>query len=253
MPSSSFVAVISPSLQFGQRFLDRRKSAEKKPREKKKAEKWEYERNITAMGQMDMDDRPWKGSAIPCDHSDKCLFSACSVISIVDGKKASFWTDRWLNGVILKDMAPDLFPWFVEKNLSVCEALYNGTWMKGLHRLNSAIQLEQFVSLWTSLQATQLLTSPDCIRREFSENWVYSASSAYLAQLLGRIANPEVQKVWKTKVEGKNHFFLWLLLQNRLWTADRLSARGWPRNNVCCFCDQVLETAAHLAIQCNFS
>uniref|UniRef100_A0A8R7R9R8 Reverse transcriptase zinc-binding domain-containing protein n=1 Tax=Triticum urartu TaxID=4572 RepID=A0A8R7R9R8_TRIUA len=54
-------------------------------------------------------------------------------------------------------------------------------------------------------------------------------------------------------VEGKVKFYLWLLLQNRNWTADRLQARGWPHNALCSLCDQELETANHLSLQCSFA
>ena len=53
-------------------------------------------------------------------------------------------------------------------------------------------------------------------------------------------------------MEGKVKFYLWLLLQNRNWTADRLQARGLPHNDLCCFCDQEKETAEHIALACCF-
>jgi hypothetical protein len=46
---------------------------------------------------------------------------------------------------------------------------------------------------------------------------------------------------------------LWLLLQNRHWTAERLRARGLPHDDCCCLCDQEFETAAHLVINCSFA
>lgn len=62
-----------------------------------------------------------------------------------------------------------------------------------------------------------------------------------------------LHKVWTIKVDGKIQFFSWLLLQNRLWTADRLAARGWPHNAVCSLCDQSPESAAHLMLGCSFT
>uniref|UniRef100_R7VYI8 Reverse transcriptase zinc-binding domain-containing protein n=1 Tax=Aegilops tauschii TaxID=37682 RepID=R7VYI8_AEGTA len=51
--------------------------------------------------------------------------------------------------------------------------------------------------------------------------------------------------------DGK--FFVWTLLQNRLWTADRLLARRWDHNDACSGCDQTLETAKHLILECPFA
>lgn len=59
--------------------------------------------------------------------------------------------------------------------------------------------------------------------------------------------------MWRSKLEGKVKFYMWLLLQNRNWTADRLQARGWPHNASCKFCDQEQETAMHLTLQCCYA
>ena len=64
---------------------------------------------------------------------------------------------------------------------------------------------------------------------------------------------PALDRVWKQKIEQKVKFYLWLLLQNRNWTADRLEARGWPHDDNCCLCDQQQETALHLLIECPFA
>lgn len=55
------------------------------------------------------------------------------------------------------------------------------------------------------------------------------------------------------KAEEKVRFFTWLLLQDRLWTADRLQRRGWTHDDKCCLCDQDLESAKHLFLECPFA
>jgi hypothetical protein len=81
----------------------------------------------------------------------------------------------------------------------------------------------------------------------------YTAKSAYDAQFFGQIQQPQLQYVWKIRVEGKVQTFLWLLLQNRKWTAERLRARGLPHDDKYFLCDQEFETAKHLALQCPFA
>ena len=44
--------------------------------------------------------------------------------------------------------------------------------------------------------------------------------------------------------------FNWLLLQNRLWTCDRLQRHGWPNNYFCPLCVRNLETTLHLVWTC---
>jgi hypothetical protein len=59
--------------------------------------------------------------------------------------------------------------------------------------------------------------------------------------------------VWKAWDPPKAKFFAWLLMQNRIWTADRLHARGWPNCDRCPLCNQTLETVDHLFIKCRYT
>ena len=97
------------------------------------------------------------------------------------------------------------------------------------------------------------MVAPDGISWNIAADGQYSASSAYAAQFIGRIKLPALEAVWKTWAEGKVKFFLWLALQNRNWTAERLRARGLPHNDLCSLCDQQFETASHLALACPFA
>jgi len=46
---------------------------------------------------------------------------------------------------------------------------------------------------------------------------------------------------------------MWLAVNNRCWTADRLAKRGLPHPVVCPLCDQATETINHFLIACVFS
>ena len=197
--------------------------------------------------------RPWKGTQVPCDDADRRLFAACTTITLGNGHTASFWESRWLHGESPREIAPDVQPLAWRKNLTVREALTEGRWMAGLQRISTAAQLDQFVALWHKIRQINLSEDHDAIRWHLAPSGVYSAKSAYDAQFFGRIPLPALDRVWKQKIEQKVKFYLWLLLQNRNWTADRLEARGWPHGDECSLCDQVLETASHLLLECPFA
>lgn len=151
------------------------------------------------------------------------------------------------------DVAPSAFRLARRKNLTVKEALVDGRWMKGLQRIASTEEIDQFIHLWEMIQTVQLTTDRDCIKWNLTCDGSYSAKSAYHFQFLTRIPQPRLDQVWRVKAEPKIKFYVWLLLQNRNWTADRLSNRGWPHDDKCALCDQLLETAVHLTLLCPFA
>ena len=59
--------------------------------------------------------------------------------------------------------------------------------------------------------------------------------------------------VWKNWAPPKCKLFSWLIIQNRVWTADRLERRGWPNGRLCPLCRREDETARHLLFTCRFS
>lgn len=67
----------------------------------------------------------------------------------------------------------------------------------------------------------------------FSSNRQYTASSAYDFRLQGKIAFRSWARIWKGWALGKCKFFVWLVVHNRFWTADRLARRGLPHLDCC--------------------
>ena len=56
--------------------------------------------------------------------------------------------------------------------------------------------------------------------------------------------------VWNVWAPSKCKFFMWIMLQNRVWTADRLLLREWPNCYFCQLCWRSLETTMHLFSEC---
>nr|BAD30357.1 hypothetical protein [Oryza sativa Japonica Group] len=61
-------------------------------------------------------------------------------------------------------------------------------------------------------------------------------SSAYHAQCLGAPSTNLNSLIWKAWAPGKCKFHAWLIIQNRVWTSDRLAIRGWQNNGHCPLC-----------------
>jgi hypothetical protein len=70
---------------------------------------------------------------------------------------------------------------------------------------------------------------------------------------LGALKNPELATIWKTCPPPKCKFFAWVILQNIVWTSDRLTSRNWDHNPTCLLCRTTMETAHHLLSSCRYS
>lgn len=58
--------------------------------------------------------------------------------------------------------------------------------------------------------------------------------------------------IWKAHTEGNKHKLLWLLVQSKILTADKVNAKNCSSNPMCCLCDQEPEDPTHLCLHCVF-
>jgi hypothetical protein len=201
-------------------------------------------------------EKPWVGMENPCNEEDMELFHALTKVNIGDGNKASFWHDPWADGLSAKCIAPSIFAMSKKKGWNVRNSIADNAWV--LHLDTSAglsvENLQEFIKLWShTSQLTLHDDVPDSITWKLTNNGAYSCSSAYKAQFAGTIRSCMDSIIWKVWAPPKCKLFSWLIIQNRVWTADRLAKRGWPNGRVCPLCRCRDETASHLLFQCRFS
>ena len=119
--------------------------------------------------------------------------------------------------------------------------------------MNSVEELAEFVRLWDLVQEVQLTDVENVITWKFSPDGLYTAKSAYDVQFRGSYCCFQPKRVWSAHAEPKHRFFMWLLVQEKILTADKLIERHWPCNPLCSLCRQVPETAAHVCLHCPFA
>jgi hypothetical protein len=171
--------------------------------------------------------RPWEGLQLPITNEDRALFNAATIIQLGDGRKASFWDSRWLNGGTLAARFPALHRHSKRKRRTVAEAITNNRWIGDIdYNLTQEIIIE-YVQLSAELENITLSDSQqDSITWVLSHDGAYSAKSAYDMHFLGYTQSSKAEQTWRTKAPPKCKFFLWLMLQNRIWTTSRLQIRG---------------------------
>jgi hypothetical protein len=84
--------------------------------------------------------------------------------------------------------------------------------------------------LWIMVDAAQFNpadTAEDQITWTRSADGNYSAKSAYLMQFDGGVESSLPATVWQVWAPTRCKVFMRLMLQNKVWTADRLLAREW--------------------------
>lgn len=200
------------------------------------------------------DSRPWVGTEVPCDRIDRNLFDASTKIIIGDGRKARFWTPKWLNGQAVMDLAPNLSKLLHRKSKTVREGISDANWIRQLRRINSAEQFDEFIALWLADRHLTLHeTNQDDISWVWTVSGEYAAESAYEAQFRGSFNTYNHYIIWRANTENRCKFFSWLLIQNKVLSADKLALRGWPNSLFCPLCATEEEPADHLFLRCSFA
>ena len=200
--------------------------------------------------------RPWAGMETPCDTQDLDLFAAATTVTLGDGSTASFWYSNWIGSSPLRLRFPELFTASRRKGRTVAAALDGNRWVLDLSHIAATPLIRSFVTLWREIQRAEIHLQEgtrDTICWSLTDSQCYTARSAYRMQFEGRIRSPIRELVWTVWAPAKCKLFSWLLLQNRLWCADRLLRRGWPNPYFCALCSRNLETASHLFLECPVS
>jgi hypothetical protein len=200
--------------------------------------------------------RPWHGLTIPIQQPVKDLFAASLISYVGNGSNTLFWTDKWLNGCSIRDLAPEVASKVSKRaltSLTVSQALVNRQWIAHIKTPLSLIGIQQFLLLWDTLGEVQLSQEEDRHVWRHEASGLFSSKSCYKVLLFGSTVFEPWKRLWKTWAPPKCKFFLWLAIRNKCWTADRLQLRGMPHPDVCPMCDQAQETIQHLLTACIFA
>jgi hypothetical protein len=201
--------------------------------------------------------RPWAALPIQLPDQVRDFFSVAVAYEIGDGANTLFWSDRWLHGQCIADLAPRLFAAVSKRRVkrrSVRDALSSQAWISDIQGARTVGVLVEFLQLCDVLMDFQL--QPEVEDRHIwrlSSNGIYSAKSAYDGFFLGSTLFRPWERIWKSWAPPKCRFFLWLVAHNACWTADRLARRGLPHPECCPLCDQEEETIDHLLVNCVFA
>jgi hypothetical protein len=119
-------------------------------------------------------------------------------------KTGKFWEDRWINGLAIREIAPQLYaciPKRRRKMRTVATGLHEHAWARDIQGNK---MLEPF----------QLNDQPDQLTWKWTADGDYSAKSCYLATFHGSIKFSPWKLFWKTWAPPRIRSFLWQTLKN---------------------------------------
>jgi hypothetical protein len=127
-------------------------------------------------------DRPWIDLELPSHPNSLALFAIAVSTDLGNGKNTLFWSDKWLHGSSLENLAPVVFasvPSRIRKRQTVAEALDNNKWVSAIHGGLSWIGIREFLQLWDCVQGIELNELEDRHILNLEPGGCYSSKSAY--------------------------------------------------------------------------
>jgi len=118
-------------------------------------------------------DRPWAGLEIPVHPNTAALFTVSVFTTVGNGHNTLFWTDRWLHGCNIENLAPNVFkciPARLRKSRTVREALLDLTWVSDIRGALGWLGLVEYLELWDVLTDVVLQDTEDI------HHWKFEAS-----------------------------------------------------------------------------
>jgi hypothetical protein len=164
-------------------------------------------------------DRAWSGLEIPCHPHARRMFAISMITNVGYGRNTLFWTDHWLHGCSLVDMALEVAACLQSRILKIRtaeETLDNRVWVQDIRGGLSLNGLIEFLKLWDALLNFTLTNDDD------QHHWKHDIS--------GSFSSKSAYKSWAPE---KCKMFLWLAIKDKCWTADQLTKRGLPHPDKC--------------------
>jgi hypothetical protein len=122
--------------------------------------------------------RPWAGLSVMVPMKARALFDMPVYTTVGKGRSMKFWTDRWIQGKTLAELASNLFK--AVKRRTVSQALANRSWVNDIQGALTVQVITDYLLVWDLIDGLELQpNTPDQHHWKLSSTSSYSCSSAY--------------------------------------------------------------------------
>ena len=176
-------------------------------------------------------DRPWAPLPIPHDPDASAIVRASTVWDVGDGRSCRFWSDHWIDGRCIADIAPlvhCLVSRRTRKNRSVHDGPTDRAWIRDISGVLGPAATLQYIELWRLLRPRLPSEASDRLIWRWTPSGMYTAMTCYSALFQGSTHDPTWRLIWKSGAPLRIKTFSWLALLDRCWTVDRLARCGLP-------------------------
>lgn len=122
--------------------------------------KWAGGLGIPNLASLNIDrERPWREFNIAVPKESMALFRAATRAKAGDGSLIIFWEDRWLNGMLVEEIAPLIYasiPQRAKEARMLNDALSTGSWANDVRPSLNFESLQQYLNLWQRVNDFQL-------------------------------------------------------------------------------------------------
>jgi len=157
------------------------------------------------------DTRSWHDLPDEKEQVVEAMFQASIFVELGDGNKALFWTDRWLQGQSLADLAPCLCAAVgprIKKQRIVAQALHEDGWIRDISGALTVQVIMDYLLVWNLTRDVQLVPGrPDNICWKWTSDKCYSTSSALRCILYRAASGPWCQGTTQDTCTGKVQVF----------------------------------------------
>jgi hypothetical protein len=142
----------------------------------------------------------WVPLPVHEDSATKAFFMVSIRCEVGDGTSTLFWSDPWLQGRYIEDLAPDLVAVVQQRRRSVASALDDHRWLQDIQGPLTVPILAQYLQVRPMLDAVVLtLRSPDRVTWRWSASGQYSTHSAYHVMFLSQCSMLGAKELWRVK------------------------------------------------------
>lgn len=100
--------------------------------------------------------RPWFGLPMMKGKEVELVFRSLASVKLGRGNLVLFWTDRWINGASVVDLAPNFLKAVGSRQRNLAEGLLDNAWVCDITRALDVEGVAEVVRLWMACNSVQL-------------------------------------------------------------------------------------------------